>query len=239
MWVPHPRAVSPPCPLPHASRARASGRTPSDGDTGDRLWGSSPTPTWLPEVIWGGWWHREGDRDTGGAGCCSSDLGQHLGGDQPPLPATCHPDEPLCPAHADADLGQTDRQRGHGAANNSPNSVHPRAAKCHHRRGPPTWFSLRLMCPLSLSPCTARQLRQTLSPGRTRCTKLAGKKPSRSPTFPCGTTTLSPPRWLRRCPPDPPGPPDLPPVLVGVIHQCHPVPGPGGREMWGSVGMSP
>lgn len=37
----------------------------------------------------------------------------------------------------------------------------------------------------------------------------------------------------------PPAPPDLPPVLVGVVHQRDPVPGPGGREAWGSVGMSP
>lgn len=56
----------------------------------------------------------------------------------------------------------------------------------HCRAQALTWFSLRLMYPCSLFPEKGWQQRQTFSPGLTRCTKLAGKKPTRSPILPWG-----------------------------------------------------
>lgn len=47
-----------------------------------------------------------------------------------------------------------------------------------------TWDSFTAMCPLSRLPGRPWRTRHTRSPGRTRCTKLAGKKPTLSPLLP-------------------------------------------------------
>lgn len=54
-----------------------------------------------------------------------------------------------------------------------------------------TWSSFTVMWPRSRSPWTPRVTLHTLSPGRTRCTKSAGKNPTRSPHLPCTGTVQS------------------------------------------------